>query len=764
MSSAAVRIAPAPGVRSYSPVAEFEERDSLVLRLVAFVALAAFGVDHWWTLVTDRSTGRAVAIVAIATAAACLLGLLARLRLQRSLTVGLAVAVALGALAAGLVAAGLAPRLLLPGHWNELADGLDRGLSGVRTADWPYRGPDTWVRLTILLGAPLLLTVAAAAAFWPARRRQRVARAAGLVALLVLYGVAVTNHDPGSPLSRGFLLLLLVGAWLWLPRLGRRDALAAAAATLAVGVLSLPVASALDSDKPLWDYRSWDWFGGGKTVVYDWNHSYGPLDWPRDGTTLLNIKSSQPLYWKAEALDQFDGVRWLRVPGTHGNALPELPGGLRPRGRHWSYFEFNPRWNEHVRVTVRSLHSDLVVGPGTIYEVNGAGSAVTTEDGTTLKLDETLEKGDTYTVSSYVPDPTVAQMRGVPTGFSLDLDRYTTLRLQGGREVVMPLRSDSTTGTPGAARDLMHSPYAGVYDLVRRVSAGAATSYDAVARVERYLQRGYTYDENPPRRRLPLAAFLLRDKRGYCQQFSGAMALMLRMIGIPSRVAAGFTPGSYNSDTSEFRVRDLDAHSWVEVYFTGIGWVTFDPTPPAAPAQTQSSGLETFAGSGGQAGDVQTKGGDTATPDTPSDTRVPGGRDGGGPSWWIAPVALGLVALAAGGWLAARFLMRRRPLTPEETVEALLQELESALPRLGWRLPVGTTLLALERRLVRMAGPEASTYAARLRAHRYEVLAPEAPDRPARRAFRRALAAAAGRGGRLRALWAIPPGGPFRRF
>src|SRR3954451_5903774 len=69
------------------------------------------------------------------------------------------------------------------------------------------------------------------------------------------------------------------------------------------------------------------------------------------------------------------------------------------------------------------------------------------------------------------------------------------------------------------------------------------------------------------------------------------MALMLRMVGIPARVAAGFAPGSLNRDSGEFRVRDLDAHAWVEVYFNGIGWVTFDPTPPAAPAQSRTSGL-----------------------------------------------------------------------------------------------------------------------------------------------------------------------------
>ena len=90
---------------------------------------------------------------------------------------------------------------------------------------------------------------------------------------------------------------------------------------------------------------------------------------------------------------------------------------------------------------------------------------------------------------------------------------------------------------------------------------------------------------------MPLDAFLFRDKAGYCQQFSGAMALLLRMGGVPARVAAGFTPGdARHRARREFVVRDFDAHSWVEAYFPGYGWVTFDPTPAIAPARAQDPG------------------------------------------------------------------------------------------------------------------------------------------------------------------------------
>jgi hypothetical protein len=242
------------------------------------------------------------------------------------------------------------------------------------------------------------------------------------------------------------------------------------------------------------------------------------------------------------------------------------------------------------------------------------------------------------------------------------------------------------------------------------------------------------------------------------------MALMLRMVGIPTRVATGFTPGSYNSDTGEFRVRDLDAHSWVEVFVTGIGWVTFDPTPPAAPAQTQSSGLDPLGRGGNQAGDVTSRSRDNAGPARGVE---PGGGGSGGSGtlgFWVLPVGLVAMALAVAAWLAVRQFRRRRPTTPDEAAEAQLRELEAALRRLGWRLPGGATLSGIERRLARIAGPVAAGYAARLRAHRYEARAPEPPDRAARRALRAALASAAGRNWRLRALMAIPPGGPFRRF
>jgi hypothetical protein len=132
---------------------------------------------------------------------------------------------------------------------------------------------------------------------------------------------------------------------------------------------------------------------------------------------------------------------------------------------------------------------------------------------------------------------------------------------------------------PRTAQLVRSSPYGPSYALARRLAAQAASPYAFATSVQRYLAHGYTYNEKPPQRPYPLEGFLFRDRLGYCQQFSGAMALLLRMGGLPARVASGFTAGSPNASNSQWTVSDIDAHAWVEVWFPHYGWLPFDPTP-----------------------------------------------------------------------------------------------------------------------------------------------------------------------------------------
>jgi hypothetical protein len=758
--------------------------ESLLLRLVAFSALGGFAAAHWGALVENPPVGRTLLVLLVATGAAAVLGLLDRAPLPRPAVHALALLTALVALGLGLMAAGLPGRLLLPAGWSELFDGLDRGLAGVQSVDWPYSGPEPWIRLTTLLGAPALLTLAAALAFWPARRAAPALRGAGLVAVLVLYGAAVAERDPGQPALRGLVLLALVAAWLWLPRLPRREAGVAAAAVLTVGVLSLPVAAAFDSERAWWDYHSWDWFGNGKVVTFDWNHTYGPLNWSRAGETVLNVKSDRPQYWKAETLDGFDGFRWIRTNDLNDTLYgTQVAYSDTDNVSKWDYGEYNLDWDKRIRFTVRSLSTPFVIGAGVILRVDGV-RAQPMDDGTTRLIGtDRLEKGDTYSVRAYVPNPTRKQMEGMPKGYLANLSRYTAITLPHPGEsaidelagasfaereraartresIFVPLRySDPTDWGPRADRLLRQSAYAPMYERALELTRDAPTAYDAVKNVEGWLQNNFTYSEHVPSHDVPLMAFLEDDKRGYCQQFSGTMALMLRMAGIPARVAAGFSPGSYNKDTREYRVRDLDAHSWVEVWFSGIGWVPFDPTPARSPAQSQSSALATSAAAA-DAGEVKLSRQGAAASDRVTDSGGSGGDTGG--SGWILPGLLLLlvgVPLALGAVMVGVRVARLRLLSPDELAEVQLSELRRALVRLGWELPESTTLLGLEGRLGRLAGPSSKAYAEALRANRYDPRAPAGPSLHGRRALRRELS----RGGvveRLRGLVAIPPGAP----
>jgi transglutaminase-like putative cysteine protease len=119
-------------------------------------------------------------------------------------------------------------------------------------------------------------------------------------------------------------------------------------------------------------------------------------------------------------------------------------------------------------------------------------------------------------------------------------------------------------------------------ELARRVTFGSAIPADKARALERHLQTSYGYTIELPATEPPdpLANFLFERRAGHCEYFASAMAVMLRTLGIPSRVATGFQSGTYNPISGWHVVRGSDAHSWVEAFIPNLGWVTYDPTPP----------------------------------------------------------------------------------------------------------------------------------------------------------------------------------------
>jgi transglutaminase-like putative cysteine protease len=120
-----------------------------------------------------------------------------------------------------------------------------------------------------------------------------------------------------------------------------------------------------------------------------------------------------------------------------------------------------------------------------------------------------------------------------------------------------------------------------IKELAQQVTSNAANPYARAVAIEGYLRSHYGYTLQLPKTTPedPIADFLFNRREGHCEYFASAMAIMLRTLGIPSRIVNGFSGGEFNDITSQYVIRASDAHSWVEAYIPGEGWVTFDPTP-----------------------------------------------------------------------------------------------------------------------------------------------------------------------------------------
>jgi len=137
-----------------------------------------------------------------------------------------------------------------------------------------------------------------------------------------------------------------------------------------------------------------------------------------------------------------------------------------------------------------------------------------------------------------------------------------------------------------------------VRQLAQELTRGLNNNYDKAKAIEAYLQQ-FPYDTNipqPPAGRDGVEWFLFDLKRGYCDYFASAMAVMLRSIGIPARVAVGYISGKYNPDIGAYEVRESDAHSWPQVYFPEYGWVDFEPSPRAGAGVPRVESLEETGG------------------------------------------------------------------------------------------------------------------------------------------------------------------------
>ena len=735
-------------------------------RLGAFAALGMFAGLHWGALIAPAQGDDMLLSLLIAIAGAgALIALPARLPIWQRRTAAGVLAFVLLVLA--LLTAGLPLWTLGPHGWDDLVAGMNQGISSTPAITVPYRGIDEWVRIAILSGGTALLAIAALLAFWPRRAGTDGYPIAAAVALGTLYAVPIIEHGPDTPYFDGALFCILLAAFLWLERVPSEQVVIATTCVVATATVGAIIAPRIDGLRPWFNYEAFaEKLEPKKAEAFSWTHSYGPLTWSRDGREMLRIKTASPAYWKATNLDEFDGVRWRVAPPSRDALLESAT---------------NRRWVQTIKVVDRGLRSTQFIGAGIVQDILPGSSrlALPQSDGTFITSTKPLRPGDSYQAQVYVPHPSDNQLRRSGTHYPGYTQDFLLMRV--------PLRGnsaglvDQVTGrplgpnaqihfnaygtTPGAGivwpsgfgvqQDgdsvMADSPYAKLYALTQQLRREAKSPYDFVQAVQDRVKLGTTYDERPPARPYPLASFLFDTKTGYCQQFSGVMALMLRMGGVPARVASGFSPGSYNSERKDYVVRDTDAHSWVEAYFPPYGWITFDPTPAASPASSQLDDGGAGAGGGptlppnfgsrlGQSGDRPFAPGDPGADIAPTDA-------GGG---WKLPVGAAVVALLA--LLSAITLWRRR--MPFATSAPELAELERALHRSGRDLSPDVTLARLE--TVLGGTDAAAAYVRAVRDRRYSRTAAE-PTYAQRRALRRQLGSGLGWRGVMRSWWAVPP-------
>jgi transglutaminase-like putative cysteine protease len=402
------------------------------------------------------------------------------------------------------------------------------------------------------------------------------------------YGIAVG----AAILAASLVLLAGLGS--------SRTPVVALPAIGAVVLASVAVGSAAAARHGLVDWQTWDPTGSGGGHVgsgFVWNAQYGGISWPRRRTVVLEVHAPrQPRFLRATVLDEFASDAWTGVALTAADSL-EPAAALRPGNQ------------TREVVTVQNLADEHLVG-GSIPIRYGVGNAPVVEPARGFALlPGGLAPGFRYTVWSYLPRVTAAELRRSPPNYPFELARDGMLGVGDG--VSLP-----PFGTPHRLRsvrvDLAHDPHLALYlplvQLAEKVAGGAATPYDAVADLERwFLERGgFRYSNHPRVVGPPLVGFVTQTRAGYCQYFAGAMALMLRYLGIPARVSVGFWGGTHDAHRGSWVVTDHDAHAWVEVWFRGYGWLPFDPTPPTVvsarepsiPGTKQSRGGPLFPGPG----------------------------------------------------------------------------------------------------------------------------------------------------------------------
>ncbi|HLY17178.1 MAG TPA: DUF3488 and transglutaminase-like domain-containing protein [Bryobacteraceae bacterium] len=255
------------------------------------------------------------------------------------------------------------------------------------------------------------------------------------------------------------------------------------------------------------------------------------------------------LRWRGATLSDFNGTSWFS-PSSGARWIPAVAKGVFQLANDQQRRRFGRRYN--YRVNLNGIDADVLFFAGTPELLYVRQMAIVSRGDGSYRLGHAPPEGFFYDVYGWVG--------GTSGETGNEFMSWSERRQYLSLPVLDPR----------------------IAELAQHVVLGAASDEDRATALAQHLRRAYGYTLELPSREVadPLANFLFVRRKGHCEYFASAMAVMLRTLGIPSRMVTGFQSGVYNPLTELYLIRASDAHTWVEAWLPGRGWVAFDPTPP----------------------------------------------------------------------------------------------------------------------------------------------------------------------------------------
>jgi transglutaminase-like putative cysteine protease len=330
------------------------------------------------------------------------------------------------------------------------------------------------------------------------------------------------------------------------------------------------------------------------------------------------------LYWQARTYSDYQSGNWT-APGM-------LTQDFDPRQDQVALPPWNARQTIEVAFQPRFPILSRLYVPGDTFWVDRTSqfsylsTGGTGADVTAFVARQPIYNGENYSARASVPIPSADQLR------------------QAGVDYPDWVQSDYLQVPESLSLRFVQ--------LARSIGDGVATPYDQAQAVTHWLRDNIEYSrvtQAPPINREPLDWFVFDYKIGFCNFYASTEVMMLRVLGIPSRLAVGYASGTYNEAEGVYEVRGVDAHAWPEAYFPGFGWVPFEPTVSQPeirrPEQNASlAALPTQAGPNGNGGST----GDLISRLDRLEEGQPVGAGSPGPAgsvagWWVRPALILLI-------------------------------------------------------------------------------------------------------------------------